>query len=256
LARAWGGDLLRRSDLDLVVRRGRNFLAHRRGNYEFDPYYTFDWYMDICEENGCRAAFYFIGDHSAGAIDGDYSLTEPRIQSLLKKVGVRGHEIGMHGSYNSFRDQRRLDKERRLLVDACSRAGVESSIQGNRQHYLRWDAMETPDYLDASGFEYDTTGTFSAQPGFRYGTSHPFPMWSWLRLEPLRLVQRPLVVMECSVLGVTTPKESEAAKALDLMITLKRRSLKYGGDFTLLWHNSHLLGAADRSLFRDIIQCK
>ena len=28
-------------------------------------------------------------------------------------------------------------------------------------------------------------------------------------------------------------------EALDLMLTLKHRALRYGGDFTLLWHNSY-----------------
>lgn len=42
-------------------------------------------------------------------------------------------------------------------------------------------------------------------------------------------------------------------KAMDRMLTLKQRALAYGGDFILLWHNSHLTTAEDRAFFRELI---
>ena len=35
--------------------------------------------------------------------------------------------------------------------------------------------------------------------------------------------------------------------ALELMLALKRRALRHGGDFTLPWHNSHLTTAQDQA---------
>ncbi len=254
VARSLASDLLLRCDAGLASRRARNFVAHRKGDYRFDPNHTFDWYMDACERHGHRAAFYFIADHSAGAIDGDYDLAEPRMQSLLRRIAERGHEIGMHGSYNTFRDGRQIAEERSRLGSACESAGVNIGELGNRQHFLRWDATETPDHLEDAGFHYDATGSFADRPGFRYGTAHPFRMWSWSRKAPLRLIQRPLVLMECSVIAASYLGMGYSDKALAFMLDLKQRALRYGGDFTFLWHNSHLLGAADRLFFQELLQ--
>jgi len=254
LVRSIGGDLGRRRSPRLALRRTRNFFAHRRGDLRFDPYYTFDWYMDVCEREDHAAAFYFIPDHSAGAIDGSYEIDEPRVLALIAGMAGRGHEIGVHGSYNSYRDGERIRRERSRLADACGKAGVDADIVGNRQHYLRWDACRTPDELDAAGYAYDTTGSFADRPGFRYGTSHSFTMWSWQRHAPLELRQRPLILMEGSVLADAYLGLGHSRAAMGLMQQLRSRALKYGGDFTLLWHNSSLLTKADRAFFQEIIR--
>ncbi|WP_315919377.1 polysaccharide deacetylase family protein [Mesorhizobium sp. SP-1A] len=246
-------DIFRHRNPGIARNRVRNFISHRKGDYRFDPNHTFDWYMDVCELNGRRAAFYFIPDHSAGAIDGSYDIAEPRILTLIRKLADRGHEIGMHGSYNTYRDVSQIVKERGLLMKACSTAGADASVMGNRQHYLRWDAAETPDHLDNAGFEYDTTGSFADRPGFRYGTSYPFAMWSWNKKAPLRLLQRALVIMECSVLDRDYLGLGYTEKSLTLMQELKRKSMRLGGDFTLLWHNSYFLRQKDRHFFQTLV---
>jgi peptidoglycan/xylan/chitin deacetylase (PgdA/CDA1 family) len=230
-------------------RRLANFLARPFGYLGFDPYYTFDWYLDTCERRGRRAAFYFISDHSGGAIDGSYEIDEPRIRRLMETIAGRGHEIGMHGSYNTYRDLAQIRRELARLKAAAASAGAEIGDIGNRQHYLRWDAAETPDILEEAGLRYDASGSFADRPGFRYGTSHQFPMWSWRRLEPLHIRQHPLVLMDCSVTWEGYLGMGHTEAALDLMQTLKRRAMRYGGDFTLLWHNSELLLAKDKEFF-------
>lgn len=254
LARSIGGDLGKRRDASLALRRCANFVAHRRGDFRFDPYYTFEWYMDMCERAGRRATFFFIADHSGGAIDGTYDINEPRVVNLIRMISERGHEIGMHGSYNTYRDPAQIATERQRLLEACAAAGVNAPIEGNRQHYLRWDAAETPEHLDAAGFSYDTTGSFADAPGFRYGTSRTFPMWGWRTNEPLNLEQRPLVLMECSVIADQYLGLGYSDEAISTMLKLKERAMRYGGDFTMLWHNSHLLTGKDREFFQQLIR--
>lgn len=249
-----GGDLLRRKSPKTAARRALNFWVHRRGDHRHDPFYTFDWYMDECEQNGHRAAFYFIADHSGGAIDGDYDVFDPRILKLMQSIHARGHEIGMHGSFNTYQDPCQMRHEKTRLTEAVARAGLEVDISSNRQHYLRWDSAQTPDHLEACGFVYDTTGGFADSPGFRYGTSKPFRMWSWIKHASLKLRQYPLVLMECSVLSPTYLGISHGYKATDLMQSLKCAALRHGGDFTLLWHNSHLLTKKDQACFRALIK--
>ncbi len=251
-ARALAGDLISRRNISAPITRIRNVFASRQGIYDFDPNYCFDWYMSACEKAGRRVAFYFISD-SSSRYDGCYRVDEPRMLKLMASIADRGHELGVHGSYNSFRDKRQIMHERQCMVSACKQAKVEDIIKGNRQHYLRWDCRYTPDYLDAAGYDYDTSGSFADMPGFRYGTSKTFSMWSWQRNGSLRIKQQPLTLMECSVIAGRYMGMGYSPKSLELMLDLKRKALRFGGNFVLLWHNSHLSTQKDKAFFQEII---
>lgn len=254
LARVVRYELIKKRRPNMAARRMMNYVAHQFGSHRFDPFHTFGWYMDVCERHNRRAAFYFIADHSHETMDGTYEIDDPRILSLMHDIARRGHEIGMHGSYNTYRDGPQLMRERQRLERACEMASVRRVPSGNRQHYLRWDTAKTPDLLDAAGFEYDTTGSFADRPGFRYGTSHSFPMWSWQTQAPLRILQKPLVVMEGSIISQQYLGLGHSREARNLMQTLKDRSLRYGGDFNILWHNSEFFDPEDRELFEQMLK--
>jgi hypothetical protein len=253
LSKGLAADILKRRNIGLARQRLQNYVSTRRGNFNYDSFNTFDWYMDTCERFGHQAAFYFIVDHSSELMDGCYEISEARIQDLLHRIAERGHEIGTHASFNTYQDRKQLGSERQRLIDTCDKLGINASAKGNRQHYLRWDVSQTPDHIDASGYEYDTTGTFADRPGFRYGTSRPFTMWGWEKMKPLNLKQRPLVLMECSVFADRYMGLGYNDEAMDLMLSLKQKSLAYGGDFTLLWHNSHLSTEMDKKFFAELI---
>jgi hypothetical protein len=253
LAKGLAADVLKRRNIRLARQRFQNYVSTQRGNFNFDPFNTFDWYMDTCERLGHQVAFYFIVDHSSELMDGCYEISEPRIQDLLCRIADRGHEIGTHASFNTYQDRRQLESERQRLIDTCDKLGINASTKGNRQHYLRWDASQTPDHIDASGYEYDTTGAFADRPGFRYGTALPFTMWSWKKMEPLNVKQRPLVLMECSVFADRYMGLGYSDEAMNLMLSLKQKSMAYGGDFTLLWHNSHFSSELDKVFFEKLI---
>ncbi|WP_156783303.1 polysaccharide deacetylase family protein [Roseovarius nubinhibens] len=249
LLRTLAGDLLKRRSPALAAKRLVNFAFSSVFGLRFDPCYTFDWYMNICEAHGVRATFYFIAGKSAGLIDGTYEIEDPRIANLLRAIARRGHRIGMHGSYNTYKDIDRLKRERLRLVVALEAAGVPLDVLENRQHYLRWDAALTPDCLSAAGFKMDTSGGFADMAGFRYGTGRPFRMWSWQRLEPLDLTQKPLIVMEGSLLSPLYQQLS-FEEALATVLSLKQKTTQYGGEFSLLWHNSELLIYQQKSIFQ------
>jgi hypothetical protein len=252
LVRVCAGDLLKRRSVPEVCRRIRRFAYNRVGDYQFDPNYTFDWYLDICERSGHKVAFYFLPSSKEPG-NGSYSLNHKGILRLLKQIHDRGHEIGVHGTYQTYQDADKVGVQKTILEKALCRTGINQDIKGNRQHYLRWDSAKTPDVLEKAGFAYDATGSFADMPGFRYGTAKEFPMWSWEKRNRLRLKQRPLIVMECSVLDAPYMNLGHGQKALNLIHQLRTRSLLYGGTFTLLWHNSHLKTDLDRELFLEAI---
>ncbi len=59
--------------------------------------------------------------------------------------------------------------------------------------------------------------------------------------------------MESSVIDDSYLGMGHSAEALDLMLTLKNRALQFGGDFTLLWHNSNFMTAKDREFYEALI---
>ena len=250
LAQGLAGALLRRRSLGCASRRLKNAWCSRGGRFQFDPNWNFAWYMSTLESQGHRGIFYFIPTSGRTQFDCTYSLTERRMQELLKSLSDRGHQIGMHGSYLTYRDAALIKRERRSLIDACRSAGADAAVSGNRQHYLRWDAGQTADHLEHAGFSYDSSGGYPDNPGFRYGTTRTFPMWSWIQQAPLKLRQRPLILMEGSVISYL--KLGYSAEAYDLMRALKKAALKYG-DFTMLWHNSSLSTPEDVNLFSQIL---
>lgn len=254
-ARSVGGDIINRKDPGLAIRRALNGCLAPLGIGHLDSANTFDRYMKVLETAGQHGEFYIISGHSGGAIDGSYCLREPRIRNLLARLANRGHRLGLHGSYNTFRDLRQISEERANLLNTLEQIGVSTDVhgQGNRQHYLRWDMAQTPDHLEAAGFAYDTSGSFPDAAGFRYGTAHAFPMWSFAEGRELKLQQRPLIAMECSVIAPKYMGLGYTEEAYSAFETLQDRAMAYGGTFTLLWHNSHFVSAQDWALFEHLV---
>tara|TARA_R110001599_G_scaffold350098_1_gene579606 strand:- start:1287 stop:2735 length:1449 start_codon:yes stop_codon:yes gene_type:complete len=257
--RAVGGDLLSRKSVALAARRGLNGVLAPLGWNGLDLSYSFPRYLDVLKRTGLKASFYIISGHSGGAIDGCYTLDEVPIRRLLSTLADAGHELGVHGSYNSYRDPQVMQVERANLLRTCEDLGLDTQGadahgRGNRQHFLRWDGQVTPDHLDATGFTYDTSGSFADRPGFRYGTARPFTMWSWQTHAALSLRQHPLIAMECSVISDRYMGLKYGEEAYALMRRLQARAIRYGGDFTLLWHNSFFNRSEDWTLFETLLE--
>jgi len=251
LIKVCAGDLIKRRSLTEMLKRINRYVFNKLGIYKFDRNYTFDFYMDVCEQAGLKAAFYFIPS-SKEPTNGCYEITDKKIINLIKKIDARGHEIGIHGSYQTYQDQEKILQQKILVEETLKKVGINQKIRGNRQHYLRWDSAVTPDYLDAVGFEYDTSGSYADHPGFRYGTCKKFSMWGWQNKKKLNLKQQPLIVMECSVTDYMGLEYTDSA--FKVMQDLKQKCQLFGGTFTLLWHNSELQNEKQINMFKEIIK--
>lgn len=252
LIRVGAGDILKRKSIKEFAKRVRRYVFNKFGNYKYDENYSFDWYMDVCEKAGVKAAFYFITT-SKEIQNGCYELQDKKIQSLIKYIDSRGHEIGVHGSYQTYKDKEKAKLQKNMLDDTLSSLGISQKVVGNRQHYLRWDSSVTPEVLEHAGFKYDTTGSYADRPGFRYGVCYEFSMFDILNRKKLKLKQRPLIVMECSVIGDAYMGLGYTQEALDIMENLKQKCFKYNGNFSLLWHNSYFKNNGAKILFGKII---
>ncbi|MDY0188114.1 MAG: polysaccharide deacetylase family protein [Syntrophus sp. (in: bacteria)] len=251
--RNMAGDVLKRRSAVAALRTGLNTVCSSCGYYGFDPMDNFDWIMDTNEKAGNRVAFYFFADRSVPRMDGNYSIHEPRIRSLMRRISARGHEIGLHGSFGTYLDEFQCSKEAGILRAVMEAEGIRQAELGNRQHYLRWSTPETASNLEKAGISYDTTLGFADQPGYRCGTCFEYPMYDLIEGRPLRLWQYPLILMECSVLEERYLGMGCTDSAADLMGELKKQARKFGGNFTLLWHGSRLGRKEARSIYRELV---
>ncbi|MBA3430120.1 MAG: hypothetical protein H0U16_01405, partial [Actinobacteria bacterium] len=251
VSKSLAADLLRRRDPSLVVRRLRSGRAVRRGGFDLDPFNTFDLIMDLSDRHGLRSAFYFIANESDSVIDGAYRLDDPFIADLMRRIGARGHEVGLHGSYYSYREPARLKREFESLVHEAQRQEIRQEEWGGRQHYLRWENPLTWRIWDAAGLDYDSSLTYVDHLGFRSGICNEYPVFDLAGREALRLRERPLLVMEGTLF---TYMKLSVGEAIARTVEIARRSMMYGGDFVLLWHNNSLASARQKEIYRTILE--
>jgi peptidoglycan/xylan/chitin deacetylase (PgdA/CDA1 family) len=247
IPRRVAGDVLARRDPNLLLRRLRTLVS---SDPRHDLCNTFDYLMDESERRGLRSAFYFIADHTAGRLDGIYSLDDPWIAQLLRRIADRGHEIGLHPSYGTYQDAEQTARELERLRRALELAGVEQEEIGGRQHFLRWANPHTWRNWEQAGLAYDSTLAFAESPGFRCGTAREFPVFDVEERRQLALRERPLIAMEVSLLQYQGLAPEEAGRR---MATLRETCRRFGGRFTFLWHNDRLADRRARHAYEQVL---
>jgi hypothetical protein len=237
LVRQLGGDLVRRRDPRLAMRRVRSLLGDR----SLDPNNTFDFLMDVSERLGLRSAFYFLAHRDPRPRDGDFLFEHPWVRSLIGRVSRRGHEVGLHPSLCTYRNPARIGEEFQRLLRVAESEGVHQDDWGGRQHFLRWANPDTWRSWEAVGLSYDSTLGYSDTIGFRAGTCHAYRAFDLTQRRPLRLIERPFQVMDVALeAAMSRSLDGAYAAVMDVAAQCRR----YGGSLGILWHNNTLLRSA------------
>lgn len=199
-----------------------------------DPYNTYDGLMHASEQLGTPAEFYFMTGVTNRRYDEFYDLAQPALQDVLHRIYRRGHVIGLHSSYDSFRSESRLRQEMDALRCGAERSGIPLDVVGGRQHYLRWDHPLSWRCREAAGLAYDATLGFPDQVGFRCGTAHDFPAFDLEQSKQLQLRERPLIAMDVTLTDYMGLSPDEVTATLERLWSAVRR---VGGTFEVLIHN-------------------
>ncbi|MEQ9552809.1 MAG: polysaccharide deacetylase family protein [Coleofasciculus sp. G3-WIS-01] len=249
--RRLGGHLVLRRDVGLASSLAVNGCFAALGLPHQDGLDTFDWVMDQSESIRVKSAFYFIcGGNSQ--FDPCYDVNSLAIRKLIRQILSRGHEVGLHPSYDTYIRLDKLKIEAYTLQCILSEEGAFTGEIGGRQHFLRWKAPDTWQYWEDSGLAYDSSLGYSEHVGFRCGTCYEYPVFNLKTGQGLKLRERPLTIMECSMLrsssmGLSNDKAwLEVKKLIDVCRV-------FDGDFTLLWHNSELVTGKSRTLYKRVI---
>jgi hypothetical protein len=247
----FGGDILKRRSPALGLNNLVGNWQAWRGNNPTDRYRAaIDWIMDVNEQAGRSVAFYFIPENTDPIFDSRFDLDQPRMRALLRDIHTRGHEIGLHPGYNTYCHPDAMARSIATLRRVLEEEEIDQAQLGGRQHLLRWESATTPRLWEDNGMDYDTTLSYADQPGFRCGTCHEYQLYDVEERRPLRLRERPLIVMECTIIAKRYLGMGYSDAALSLMQNYRDTCYHFGGDFTLLWHNSHLQSADDQRFYQ------
>lgn len=249
------GRIWREKSFDAVPNTIKNYSEVSRGNDTHDPYrQALSWMMDINEKAGNQLTFNFIPEKTDQKMDHANSLDEPRMRTLMRTIYARGHLIGFHPGYNTYKHPVAFAQSINTLRRVMAEENIQQDILGGRQHYLRWEVKTTAQLWEANGMTYDSTLSYSTVPGFRCGTCHEYPMYDLVNRKPLKLLQRPLIVMESSVIEQPDMEAAYGMEALALMQHYKRICHQFNGNFTLLWHNSYFENQTDKDMYCEVIK--
>lgn len=254
LLRHMASSVIKRRDFRGALRGPWILLKTGKTLYRSDPANTFDWLMDVSERNGLTSAFYFICGRTDELRDADYEPEHPAIRDLIRRIHARGHEVGLHPSYKTYRDIPAISREADRLRRVCAQEQVVQKGWGGRMHFLRWEHPLTMRGWAAAGMSYDSTLGYAEFPGFRCGSCFEYPAFDPVANEVLPLRIRPLIVMEASVMSSQYMGLGNGEQALAKFLELKRICQAVGGSFTLLWHNSQFASQAERDLYVAVLE--
>lgn len=247
------GDVLKRRDIKGAMIAPWVRLNSGQKLHPADPFNTFDWLMDVSEAHNLTSAFYFICGRTS-KLDASYEPEHPAIRELMRRMHQRGHEIGLHPSYNTYQKPQLIKQEADRLRAVLQEEGIKQNEFGGRMHYLRWEHPTTLQAWNDAGMTYDSTLSYADLPGFRCGTCFEYPAFNALTQQKLKIRIRPLIAMECTIIAERYMGLGYGAEAEKKFAQLKDTCRRVSGCFTLLWHNSHFGSQNDRDMYVKVLK--
>ncbi len=253
------GDLFKRKNILLALKDAINPILFRLGITKFDPFYKyFDWMMDINEGYGHSIIFYVMINQGISKYDGRYKLNEPLITKLLKNIVKRGHKIGIHFSYESYKNIDLLKQELDLFKKKMKKEDIDifDNKIYSRQHVLRWDNSITPTLLNKISVFQDSSMSYHDHIGFRSGVCFEYNMYDLVNRKSLEIKQSPLIIMEASLFENKYMSLRPNKKTFDMALNYKKTCSFYNGDFNILWHNNRFIESGYKGFYRDLLNPK
>jgi hypothetical protein len=222
-----------------------------------EPYWTFDSLMYRENELGVKSSFYFLNEKSDVWITDKktwrhmgrrYDWDSPQVNALMKKMDNEGWEVGLHGSFNSYKDHNKIFSEKKALETVLGM----SPIVGVRQHNLNLTIPDTWISHEKSGLLYDATLGYNDCMGFRWGTCLPFHPCLVEEKRTLKLLEIPLIIEDLPFF-----KDNHRCKDT---VKIIQEVMNHQGVLSLLWHhsvfNDHEYPGWGNAYYRIINYCK
>jgi hypothetical protein len=197
---------------------------------EEDPYDTFDYIINLNKQYRFPLIFFaLLGDYSLH--DKPISYLNNEFRQLLQHIGDHS-KVGIHGSYDSAMEPKRLEQEIQRLAEILHRP-----IYRNRYHFLRFTLPRGYSNLEKQGITQDYSMGFADQPGFRNGSCSTLPFFHLSRNQEINLNIHPFVAMDTTF---HTHMNLSPDEAIKLYHTLIDEVKAVDGTFSCIFHNQNL----------------
>lgn len=205
------------------------------------PWCNFDEIAAIEEAFGASSTYFFqaVKDGSQ-----EHTYTVDDLEQDICVLVDRGHDIGLHGGCEAYRDMETLLGEKRHLERVLNR-----TVSGYRNHFLKFQVPTTWDLLERAGFTYDTTLGYPDCIGFRNGMCHPFRPYDLVADREMTILEIPLAVMDLTLFSSMRLNMEQAWNHIERLINTVEQN---HGVFTILWHNTVMAGKP-LDLYRKIL---
>jgi hypothetical protein len=220
-----GGEIVRGQIQSL-----RSRLKTITNKTQTDPFDVFDYIKELHTKCALQPIFFFlVGDF--GKNDTNLPHDNEAVQTIIKQLGEL-YTVGIHPSYRSNTDSKRIDMEKRRLE-----AIVLRQITSTRQHFLKLSFPKTYKHLLANQLTTDYSMGYADAIGFRASVAVPFYWYDLKKNTPTRLKIIPFQAMDVTLRQANylnlSPEE-----AVKRVIALAQITKEVGGTFITLWHNS------------------
>jgi hypothetical protein len=153
-----------------------------------------------------------------------------RLRRLVGLAQRHGHRVGLHGSAYGIQDD---DYDRRI-ESLAELAGAP--VTWYRNHYLAWDAAQSPPTLFRSGLRVDSTCGFNDGAGFRAGLPWTYELWDIQGDRPSGVMEIPLIFMDAG-------HDLSLDKTWDDLRRMLEEVESVGGAVAVLFHPGLFVGS-------------
>jgi hypothetical protein len=211
-------------------RDASNALLHFLNPFSREnPFWNFEQLMEWESQRGFHSTYFFLekdGDYD----NSRYRFHHRRIRKLIGELSGRGHEIGIHGTMQSFNDP---DAMRRTVEHL--RAVSPKPVDGIRQHYLKFRPDLTARIQSDAGLTYDASLGFPEHDGFRNSYCWPCRFFDFRNNRSMDFWEIPLTFMDVTHFQYRKLSLEQSMRSVE---KLAAEVVKFNGIFSLLWHNS------------------
>lgn len=196
-----GADLIKRRDPISALSNFVNPLFFYFKFYGFDVYINGINYIISSNSTFKNKLIFNIIPVNRGYLDQYYSINEPVMDFIIKKVLLSKNEIGIHlssiSSQNLMLAKFDIDKFKVFL------SKYDYKFTGNlRNHYLLFDIEKTVDIIDSLDIESDSTLGYADTGGFRSGICYPYHPYNFKFKRAAKFLEYPLHIMDLSLIHI------------------------------------------------------
>ena len=213
----WHFAVIRNKSILQLIKLAYQALIHRRDYGNNIP-----GIVSKEKQRNVRSTFFFLANYDA------YQQEFLKILKILRKEKI---EIGLHGSFSSYKNLDLLKTEKDKLEGY-----VNAKLKGVRQHELNFLTPLTWEYQEKAGFAYDLTFYYSTRFGFRSGLCFPYHPIDIAKSKKFSLLEIPTSFMDWTVLSKTYDELLKILEKLEQVVE------KYKGCLAMNFHNTYLNG--------------